>query len=192
MALLAVSERRAGARLNAPRRMAIRVLRPEGPLPARSVNVSDGGLCVRLAEILEVRSQVRLLVSASMSAAQPSLRSLECTGRVAWVVQRLDLRALPPFLFDVGIQLENPPPLLRQFLQVRPSAAARRPGTPARVLEIAALKGRVHTARLERTTGHPQPWHLMIFVEGVPCFSGRYASALRAREAWAQFKRRGR
>lgn len=188
-----LAERRKAARATSRRQLAVQLLRPQGAMAVDSVNVSDGGLCVRLPEMLEVRSLVRLLVRAGASAAARAKHALECTGRVAWVVQRLDLRDIPPFLFDVGIEFVNPPPALQRALvprgrAVAPPAALR----PTRVLETATLKGRTYTARLERAAAHPQPWHLMVFVEGVPCLSVRHASAAAARAAWAQFKRRSK
>lgn len=188
-----LTDRRKTLRTLPRRRLAVQVLRPQGALAVDSVNISDGGLCVRLPEMLEVRSLVRLLVRAGASAATRAKQALECTGRVAWVVQRLDLRALPPFLFDVGIEFVNPSQALQRVLVPRGGAV-----TPARVtsgihvLETVTLKGRTYTARLERAPGRPQPWHLMVFVEGVPCLSARFASAPAARTAWAQFKRRSK
>lgn len=189
-----LAERRKTFRAAPRRQWAVQLLRPQGAVAVDSVNISDGGLCVRLPEMLEVRSLVRLLVRAEASAAARAQQALECTGRVAWVVQRLDLRAIPPFLFDVGIEFVNPPHALRQVLGPRGRAAGlpRSTAHAPHVLETATLKGRAHTARLERAPRRPQPWHLMVFVEGVPCLSARYASAAAARAAWAQFKRRNK
>lgn len=180
-----LAERRKTLRAAPRRRLAVQLLRPQGAVAVDSVNVSNGGVCVRLPEMLEVRSLVRLLVRAG--------QVLECTGRVAWVVQRLDLRAMPPFLFDVGIEFVNPPPALQRVLVPHyPPALAPRAAAGTHLLETTTLKSRTYTARLERAADRPHPWHLTVFVEGVPCLSARYASATAARTAWAQFKRRSK
>jgi hypothetical protein len=99
MALKTIEDRRRAPRLDLQARVEIGLLSRQARLTVRSVNLSEGGLCVRLREALEVRSRVRLRVFPS-----PSERPLQCAGRVSWVVQRLDLRDAPPFLYDVGLE----------------------------------------------------------------------------------------
>ncbi|MBI1992263.1 MAG: PilZ domain-containing protein, partial [Candidatus Omnitrophica bacterium] len=116
MTLTATSlrERRKFPRHEPPPRFDASLLLPQGAVPAHSINVSEGGLCVRLEETLEVRSLVRLqLTPVEGSGSGRGQRPMECAGRVAWVIQRLDLRSAPPFLFDVGVEFVDPPPLLR-------------------------------------------------------------------------------
>lgn len=182
-------ERRKFPRSESPTHLAITLVRPQGTLPASHINFSEGGMCLRLEEMLEVRSTVRLQVTDGASAR--ARRAIECTGRVAWVIQRLDLRDMPPFVFDVGIELIDPPPMLRQFL-TQPSGALTRfkaQGTAEKTLEPALIKGRQFTPRLERATHPPGRWHLVVLVESVPCFSGHYPSERAALAAWTQFKR---
>ena len=109
MAIL--QERRKRARGSFPGRVQI-TLPLSGVLEANPVNFSEGGMCLRLKEALEVSARVQLRLFA-----EAKKRPLTCAGRVAWVVQRLDLRSAPPFLFDVGIELVNPQSAVRQLLR---------------------------------------------------------------------------
>lgn len=171
-------------------RFGIQLLQPQGLVAADSVNVSRGGLCLRLSATLEVRSVVRLQMTQGR-AAPKAVRPVECTGRVAWVIQRLDLRDMPPFLYDVGIEFVDPPPILRQFILRNGGSLAalvKRAGT-TKPLESAAIRGRTYLPRLGREPGSPHPWHLVVLVEGTPCFSGHYASERAAVAAWNTFKR---
>lgn len=184
-----VQERRKFPRSDAPVRFGISLLRPQGLIPASSINLSEGGLCVRLDEMedtLEVRSLVRLQLTPTRSQ-----RSVECTGRVAWVVQRLDLRSTPPFPFDVGIELVDPPSILRPFIVQRSGITSPKArGVQEKRLEPAVIRGRQFLPRLERQANHPLRWHLIVSVDGAPCFSGHYPSDRAAMAAWATFKRR--
>lgn len=186
-----VQERRQFSRSALPTRVGVSLLQPGGPVSADSVNFSEGGLCLRLQEMLEIRSLVRLQLTPGRSGAGRFDRTVECTGRVAWVIQRLDLRPIPPFLFEVGIEFVDPPPTLRQLI-------AQRGGTPVafkdsdareKPLESCAIRGREFVARLVRAASHPSQWHLVVSVEGAPCFSGHYPTEREAVAAWARFKR---
>ena len=180
-----VQDRRRFTRGESADRFAVNLLRPSGLIAAESVNVSEGGLCVRLQEMLEVRSLVQLQLTSSAARARP----MRCTGRVTWVIQRLDLRTSPPFLFDAGIELINPPPPLRQLAGSRAEAAGkRRISTHHKSLEAAAIRGREFIPRLERVAGQVGRWHLVVSVDGVPCFSEHYPSERAATAAWARFK----
>ena len=185
-------DRRKCSRTDGPAGFGINLVQPHGgAIPATSVNLSEGGLCVRLENTLEVRAMVRLQVIPGGSLRR-SRRPVECAGRVAWIVQRMDLRATPPFLFDVGIEFIDPPPLLRQFLSRRggPLSTIERPAARAKTLEPATLRGRQFLPRLEREAGHPPRWHLVVSVDGTPCFSGHYPSERAAMVDWARFQRR--
>ena len=182
-----VQERRRFARSDSAPRVAINLIRPRQAIAAGSVNVSGGGVCLRLQEELEVRSLVQVQLTSTS-------RSVTCTGRVAWVIQRLDLRGAPPFLFDIGIEFVDPPSLLRQFMarQGIALAAPKRPASqvsPAKALELAVVRGRSFVPCLDRAVGHDLRWHLVVTVDGVPCFSERFASERAALDAWAKFKR---
>ena len=170
-----------------------------------SVNLSEGGLCARLDELqdpLEVRSLVRLQLTPARGGAAEHranernspvrlARSVECTGRVAWVIQRLDLRSTPPFPFDVGIEFVDPPHVLRQFLNQRSDVTPLKGQTVReKRLESAVIRGRHFIPRLEREPNHSPHWHLIVSVDGTPCFSGHYPSDRAAVAAWATFKRR--
>ena len=183
-----VQDRRQSVRSDFPPRFGIDLLDPQRSVPSDGVNVSKGGLCLRLQELLEVRSLVRLQITPSTKTPRP----MTCTGRVAWVVQRLDLRTAPPFLYDVGIEFVDPPPMLRRVLVprgARPAAPKRQPGQD-KPLEPATIRGRHFVPRLERTHHQPQGWHLVVSVDGAPCVSDHYPSERAATSAWAQFKRR--
>ncbi len=186
-----VQERRRFPRGEGSPRVAINLLQPNESIAVDSVNFSEGGFCLRLQELLEVRSLVRLQVTPERGAAKT--RPVECMARVAWVIQRLDLRDIPPFLYDVGIEFVDPPTLLRQFLArsgAPLSVLKRRPGAQERQLEPALLHGRRFAPTLERDPAHAPHWHLVVVVDGVPCHSGRYPSERAALAEWDKFKRR--
>lgn len=182
-------ERRQFPRSELPRRVEINLLQPSATVSPHSVNFSEGGLCLRLQELLEVRSLVRLQLTPERAGSVKS-RSLECTGRVAWIIQRLDLRDAPPFLYDVGIQFVDPPPLLRQLMARQGDhIASKMPSGGVRALESCLSRGRRFLPRLERQAQRPPRWHLVVSVDGVPCFSGHYPSERAALAAWERFKR---
>jgi hypothetical protein len=181
---LPVQERRRFTRNDTPPRFAINLLQTDRAMTATGVNLSGGGLCLRLQEPVEVRSIVRLELT-------PGKRPVTCLGRVCWVIQRLDLREAPPFLYDVGVEFVDSPPMLRQLLAqqgIRVPPPSARPGRH-RVLEPAAIRGRAYLPRLERLSGPLSRWHLVVSVDGVPCFSQRYPSERAALAGWTRFKR---
>jgi len=179
-------ERRKSPRLGLQGRVEIDVLPSQIRLEADPVNLSEAGICLRMEETLEISSQVRLRLF--LDTLQ---RPVECGGRIAWVVQRLDLRTVAPFLYDVGIEFINPPSRL-QRLGVRAGTPPK--AAPTRVvkrahLESIMVKNRCYTPRL---TEEPSPngrWHLIVTVDGTPCFSHRYATEKNAVAAWQQVKR---
>ncbi len=183
----ATQERRQFARneLSAP--VAVSVARFRKAIPANSLNLSRGGLCVRLEQALDIHSLIRFHVAP----ARPS-RPVECTGRVAWIMQRLDLRAAAPFLYDVGIEFVNPPAMIRQLLAAHGMrvASAKRRSTRERALEPSLIRRRRFVPTLEPAGRSALRWHLVVSVEGTPCFSGHYPSERAAASAWAEFKRR--
>ena len=196
-----IAERRQHPRDAVSSRVAINLLQPHTSATISSVNYSEGGLCLRLHEALEVRSLVRLQVRPSHvgedegrpgedRALSKASRPVECTGRVAWVIQRLDLRSVPPFLFDVGIEFVDPPPILRQLMAHRGGLVALKGrAASGKGLDSPLIRGRHFIPRLEREASHPPRWHLVVSVGSVPCFSGRYPSERAALVAWAAFKR---
>lgn len=184
-------EHRKFARSASPARFEINLLRPRGAIAANTVNVSAGGLCLRLEEPLEVRSLVQLQLTPGRLPAVKGQRFLECKGRVAWVVQRLDLRAIPPFAFDVGIEFVDPPSMLRHLIARRGNRLATLQERPRRekMLEPALIRNRYFVPRLKREANPALHWHLIVSVEGTPCFSGHYATGRAAIAAWATFQR---
>ncbi len=196
------ADRRRAPRAEFPTQLAVNFLEPRTGVSVDGVNLSEGGLCLRLQEALEVKSLVRGQVSKGR-------KPVRCTGRVAWVIQRLDLRTAPPFLFDVGIEFVDPPPLLRQLLsingmglaamkqlsqQVATRGTARQGMAPARASKkrqvvSAQIRGREFVAKLEQEVGAAGRWHLVVLIDEIPCFSGHYASERSALEAWGTFKR---
>ena len=184
-----VQERRRFVRSEPPAHFAINLLQPS--LTAENVNVSEGGLCLRLRQMLEVRSLVQLQVTPGRTEPPRIRRSVKCTGRVTWVMQRLDLRNAPPFFFDTGIEFVNPPPALRQFMARMglELAAVKRTNTRERILERSVIRGREYAPRLERTSARSTRWHLVVSIDGVPCFSEHYPSERAALAGWTKFKR---
>ncbi len=185
-------ERRRFSRLEAPLRFAVNVVHPRASKVPQSVNVSSGGVCLRLEETpLEVRSLVRMQLSSEATQALRRSRMVECTGRVAWVVQRLDLRESPPFLFDVGIEFVEPPATLRRLFSFEAASNGRviEPAPSGKALPPAVLHQRTYAPRLQRELRGPLRWHLIVSVDGIPCFSGRYPSERAALTAWTSFKR---
>ena len=186
-----LKERRKFVRGEPPSRFAINLLQPHRAVAASYLNFSEGGLCLRLQEMLEVRSLVRLQLTPEGGRSMRSVRPVECTGRVAWVIQRLDLRGMPPFLFDVGIEFVDPPRDFRHFLVQQGGSLAVPNGRLAseKSLEPSLIHGRRFVPRLERGPVPSRRWHLVVSVDGLPCFSGHYASQREAMTAWASFKR---
>ena len=197
MALGTLQDRRRIARIEFQGRVELDAAHLPTRLEASSLNLSEGGICVRLRESLEIRLPVTLRLFA-----QPRSRPVECSGRVAWVVQRLDLRDAPPFLYDVGVEFVKPSTRLRQFasrlgvtlkpsptigIATRSNEAGKRsmPST----LQPATINGRCYEPRVVQEPSLGNQWHLIVVVEGVPCFSHRYASAREAIESWKHFKR---
>ena len=197
----ALQERRKFFRNDGSSPIAINLLHSNRSVLANSVNFSEGGLCLRVQETLEVRSLIRLQLTparphtkraGAFGAGARWQHPLQCTGRVTWVVQRLDLRGNPPFLFDVGIEFVDPPPILRQFLAQRGGrlGLARPPAVTNKSLAPALIRSRQYVPRLERSSNPALGrWHLVIAIDGVPCFSEHYPSERVAVAAWATFKR---
>ena len=196
-----LAERRRFARHRLPFRLAVHLSRAGRSIPTEGVNISEGGLCLRLRELLDVRSLVQLqlsparpnngkgrLVDATGSARWP--RPVTCTGRVIWVIQRLDLQDTPPFVFDTGLEFVNPPTTLHRLLAPRGGGSAtKREISHERMLEPSRIRRRQFVPRLERSSSRPPRWHLVVSVDGVPCFSAHYPSERAAIAAWARFKR---
>jgi len=190
-----VRERRKVPRVEFQGRVELDVPQLQERLEASSMNMSGGGICVRLREALDIRSSVTLRLFA-----QPDRRPLECAGRVAWVVQRLDLRHAPPFLYDVGVEFIDPPSrFFRQFasrigLALKPpsgvSMTSRELGRRASpgAFQPTTINGRWYLPRLQQEPSSPNRWHLIVTVDGIPCFSQRYPSERKATDAWKRFK----
>ena len=154
------------------------VLRLEG----NSLNLSEGGIRLRLRGALEIRSRIRVRVFET-----PSRKPLECAGQVAWVVQRMDLDDQPPFLYDVGVQFIDPPPRLRQFA-LRAGVTLKPVVTKPIPIQPATISGRLYLPHLDHEPAGS--WHLVVWVEGVPCFSHRYPSQREALEGWTEFRKK--
>ena len=142
---------------------------------------------MRLQAALELHSRFTLRL---FEEAQK--RPLQCNGRVMWVVQRLDLRDEPPFLYDVGVEFLNPPARLRQ-LAARAGVILRsalKPPAVRTTLQHTQLHGRSYTPCLTHESVPSPCWHLVVLADEVPCFSQRYPSEREALGAWAHFKLR--
>lgn len=156
---------------------------------ASSLNLSEGGVCVRLEQELAIHARVAMRILAT-----PRRQPLECHGRVAWVIQRLDLRTDPPFLYDIGVEFINPSERLRQFAS-RLGVALKPPvliSTRRKPPEPATIHGRCYVPQLQQESSAPRRWHLVVTVDGVPCVSRRTATRQAALAAWEQFQRRRR
>ncbi len=71
-----VQERRRFQRSNLLARLTVNMLAPQTLVSATHVNVSEGGVCLQLQEMLEIRSLVRL-----QTYTRPSIdMSAQCTG----------------------------------------------------------------------------------------------------------------
>ena len=186
-----VEERRRFSRSDSQPRFGINLLNPQGSVAADSVNFSEGGLCLRLQETLEVRSLVRLQLIPAGRESVRGQRLPQCNGRVTWVIQRLDLRSLPPFLYDVGIEFVDPPPSLRQLMAQSGMelGGSRERSVQETPLASAVIRSRHYIPRLERAPNHALRWHLVVTVDGVPCFSSHYPSERAAIAGWTKFKR---
>ena len=188
------AERRKFLRRALPARFVVHVVRATQSVAAEGVNFGEGGLCLRLREALDVRSSVQLRFTPARTPAKDGggtrARAVTCAGRVAWVIQRLDLRDHPPFVFDTGVEFANPPPMLRRLASHDTELAAlKQRAAPQRMLEPFLTRGRGFLPRLERSSSRPPRWHLVVSVDGVPCFSAHYPSERAAIAAWAKFKR---
>jgi hypothetical protein len=187
-------ERRRHPRSSFPSRLAVHLLEPPTSVEPEGINLSEHGLCLRLREALEVRSLVRLQLIRTAQQRRPTHRPtpVACTGRVAWVTQRLDVRTGPPFLYDTGIELIEPPAGIRSLLvrgAPQPARATARAAGDGDLRPV-ALRGRRFVPQLTQEPGRNTRWHLVVRADGVPCFSGHYGSARGARAAWEQFVRR--
>ena len=196
MAIHPVEERRSRARVGFRGRVEIdllaspdvwqhNTLQSQERFEADSVNLSEGGLCVRLEQTLDIHTRVALRVFADSRK-----RPVECVGRVAWVVQRLDLRDVPPFLYDIGLEFVDPPLRLRQLTSrtgplEKPSSAR----STTKMLYPHTIKDRCYIPRLEQDSSSRSRWHLIVTVDSAPCFSCRYATEREALSGWEQFKR---
>ncbi len=154
----------------------------------QAVNFSERGLCLRVQEALDINSRLRVQLRD-----QNSKRPVACQGRVSWVVQRLDLREAAPFVYDIGVEFIDRPDLLKRLatrlgLSTLPPTARN---GQSRLLRPAAIRNRLHVPQLVHERGAAPRWHLVITVDGAPCFSQRFASAHGAMGAWRQFKRTG-
>ena len=192
MALKSIDDRRRSIRLGYQGRVELNVRGAPSQLVADSINFSEGGMCVRLGESIDVRASVILRLFEPARS-----RPLECAGRVAWIVQRLDLREQPPFVYDVGVEFTNPSGRLRQFasrMGVTLKAGGRRQAPAGRgradqLLEPVLIRGRRYHPRIRRETPPAGRWHLVVTVDDVPCFSQRFDSERQAVASWKQFKR---
>ena len=184
------TERRQSRRL--PYQGSVQVEAPVrgGWISGEGRDLSEGGLSVRLTERLDLHTLVRLRLSTGRVRT-----SVECVGRVAWTTERLDLRAEPPYPYDMGIEFVQVPMFIRRRLshayqQLRQS---QRPAVRVPILRGATLNGRYYTPSIAYETT-PQPaWHLIVRSEDVPCYAQRFASASGAVAGWRAFKlERGR
>ena len=179
-------ERRTSPRVPFHGSVTLEVLNSPQRVETQAVNVSERGLCLRVQESLDINSRLRMELRE-----QQRKRPLACQGRVSWVVQRPDLSGATPFIYDVGIEFIDPPDLLRRMaarLGLSLAVPAARHDTSGRTLRPAEIHHRLHVPHLTHEPGTSKRWHLVISVDGAPCFSRRYGSSQEALEAWRRFK----
>ena len=178
-------ERRRFPRTNPPVGLNVSLVKPTHATVVNSLNAGPSGLCLRVQEALEIHSQVRLALNWARH------RELACSGRVAWVTQRLDLRSAPPFLYDVGIEFVSPPTALKQWFSAGKRSIVKKTFADGRTrkMEPWSAGGREFVPRLSRGED-AAPWHLIVRVDGAPCFSGHYKSEREALASWVRFKRK--
>lgn len=198
----AVQERRRFPRGFLPPRVAINLIQSDRSLNADYLNVSEGGVCLRVQEELAVGSLVQFQFSPHRpreavrrgehrAAWFSGQRPLQCRGRVAWVTQRMDLRGIPPFVFDVGVEFVQRSARFPGLLSRGPSEAAvpHQPSAHRKAFAPTLVRNRCFIPRLERTTDAAWRWHLIVSVDGTPCFSERYPSEREALAGWVRFRR---
>ena len=82
---------------------------------AKTQNLGVGGVCVILDQGLEKLSQVRVRLSLG-----PAKKSIECNGRVVWIVRSKELKSRK-VSFDTGIEFVNLSPedqaRIEEFIQ---------------------------------------------------------------------------
>ena len=188
MAIKTIPERRRVPRIDFQGRVEVDQFQARSHLQASSVNFSESGLCFRLQQALDVRSRVKLRLFAVMGK-----RPVECAARVAWVVQRLDLRDAPPFVYDVGVEFIDPPPRVRT-LAAKAGVTGKPLGMPmvaerGPVLQSVTVNDRCYMPHLNRESSTANRWHLVVTIDDVPCFSQRFASTRDAVSSWERFKR---
>lgn len=159
---------------------------PQARLETNSLNVSEGGICLRLERTLDLHSRVLLRLFA-----QPRKPPLECAAQVAWVVQRLDLRDAPPFVYDIGLEFIDPSSRIRQVVLGLDAAPKSSGVRLSRRLLPSTIRGRSYVPQLQQESESEHRWHLVVTVDGTPCFSRRFASQREAFQAWERFKRNG-
>lgn len=193
MAVKTAEERRQTGRVQLQGRVEIAVAHRATPVSGNSVNLSEGGLCVRLEESLDVKSPVTLKLFPQPRSGHPATlrsRPVECAGRVAWVVQRSDLRAAPPFVYDVGVEFVRTSARLRQVASklgvvVRAPLGAAKPTS----LDPVTARGRTYEPRVLHAASPHGAWHLVIQADGAPCLSRHFTSEREAVAGWNQYKR---
>lgn len=179
-------ERRQNGRVEMQGRVEIAVAHRSTLVSGSSVNLSEGGLCVRVAESLDVKSPVTLKLFP-----QPRSRPVECAGRVAWVVQRSDLRAAPPFVYDVGVEFVRTSARLRQVASKLGVVVRARSGRAAKPtsLDPVTVRGRTYEPRLRHAASPQGAWQLVVTADGAPCLSRHFGSERDALDGWMQYKR---
>ncbi len=184
------NERRIDSRLNFPADWNIHVIKPTAIQSIDGVNVSNRGACLRVGHSLEINSLMDLQFKHMVSAQAENVNEIEkCSARVAWVVQRLDLRATPPFLFDVGIEWLSPPKLLIQSIFGKTAVVKSELSAKARkALTSWQRNGREFVPKLTFEENRDPSWHLVIMADGAPCSSQRLATEKAALEALKKFQ----
>lgn len=184
--MVTFQERRRKLRTPWYQRVELHVREAKIPVTSNSLDVSEGGMRLRLAGSVDVNSPLRLRL---FSGADD--KPLECRGRVAWVVQRLDVRQAPPFIYDVGIEWVDPPAALQRLAAGAGSGAAIPKGHAHRIVHLGpiVIRERTYVAQLERESSLGDGWHLVIRADGAPCLSRRFGSEREGVAGWEQFVR---
>ena len=184
--MVSFQERRRKLRTPWYQRVELRLRESNAMVNASSLDVGEGGMRLRLSGDVSVNSRLTLRLFSG-AADKP----LECSGRVAWVVQRLDLRQLPPYIYDIGIEWVNPPEALRRVAAGAGSGAAIPKGHSHRIQHFGpvVIRERTYVAQLERESSLGEGWHLVVRADGAPCLSRRFGLEREAIDGWERFVR---
>ena len=199
-----VDANRMSASSSPERRQSLRVpyqgvveIEPQGggsPVTGEGRDLGEGGVSVRVNERLDLHTVVRMRLTpprlTDRRAPARRASALQCVGRVAWTTARMDLRAEPPYPYDMGIEfLQVPPFIKRQMTMVYRRLRQHQQAAPrAPRLRAAQIGRRFYVPSLSYDVAPQASWHLIVRIDGVPCYARRFASLNAAVAGWKAFR----